>query len=126
MSATRLTVLFNKLQKLQADERGNVALMMGILLIPLVGAVGYGIDYTRAVSYKMKLDSAANAAALAGMDTARALLLSNPNMSPDSIKAAADARAQQVFIGLAPKQAPYIFKSLGFSRVGETIGGSDT
>jgi len=126
MSATRLTGLFNKLQKLQADERGNVALMMGILLIPLVGAVGYGIDYTRAVSYKMKLDSAANAAALAGMDTARALLLSNPNMSPDSIKAAADARAQQVFIGLAPKQAPYIFKSLGFSRVGETIGGSVT
>jgi len=126
MSATQLTGLFNKLQKLQADERGNVALMMGILLIPLVGAVGYGIDYTRAVSYKMKLDSAANAAALAGMDTARALLLSNPNMSPDSIKAAADARAQQVFIGLAPKQAPYIFKSLGFSRVGETIGGSVT
>lgn len=124
MSATRLTGFFNKLKSLRTDERGNVALMMGILLVPLVGAVGYGIDYTRAVSYRLKLDSAANAAALAGMDTARALLLSNPNMSPDSVKAAADARAIQVFAGLAPAEFPYILNDVTFNRVGETMSGA--
>lgn len=124
MRMTRLQELIHNLSRLRTDDRGNVAMIMAILLVPLVGAVGYGIDYTRAVSYKMKLDSAANAATLAGMDTARALLLSNPNMSPDSVKAAADARALQVFTGLAPTQAPYIFKSLGFNRVGETMSGS--
>jgi hypothetical protein len=124
MTTTRLQGFLANVRRMHTDERGNVAMIMALLLVPLVGAVGYGIDYTRAVSYKMKLDSAASAAALAGLDTARALLLSNPNMSPDSVKAAADARALQVFTGLAPTEAPYIFKSLGFNRVGETMSGS--
>ena len=121
MAQSHLSRLFDNFRRLRNDERGNVAMIMAILLVPLVGAVGYGIDYTRAVSYKMKLDSAASAASLAGMDTARALLLSNRNMSADSVKAQAEARAQQVFIGLAPTEAPYIFKSLSCSRNGETV-----
>jgi hypothetical protein len=112
MTTKRLQGFLANVRRMHTDERGNVAMIMALLLVPLVGAVGYGIDYTRAVSYKMKLDSAASAAALAGLDTARALLLSNPNMSPDSVKAAADARALQVFTGLAPTEAPYILKAL--------------
>lgn len=54
------------------DRQGNVALLTGLLAVPLVGAVGFGIDYTRAVNYRIKLDAAANAASLAAIDTARA------------------------------------------------------
>jgi Flp pilus assembly protein TadG len=124
MAQSHLSRLFDNFRRLRNDERGNVAMIMAILLVPLVGAVGYGIDYTRAVSYKMKLDSAANAAALAGMDTARTLLSSNHNMSPDSIKAAAIARALQVFVALAPQQVEYVLTCTSFTRVGETISAS--
>ena len=62
------------LARFRSDERGNIALMMGLLAVPLVGAVGYGLDYARAVNYKSSLNSAASAATLAAIDTARAKL----------------------------------------------------
>jgi len=102
-----------------ADQRGNVALITGLLAIPLVGAIGVGIDYTRLVSYRLKVDSAATASALAAIDTARALLLSNPKMPAAEVEAAAKARAQQVFTALAPPESE---GAVLFNRTGETVG----
>lgn len=111
--------LKNMLARFGADQRGNVALMTGLLAIPLVGAIGVGIDYTRLVSYRLKVDSAATASSLAAIDAARALLLSNPKMSAAELEAAAKARAQQVFNALAPPESE---GAVLFSRTGETLG----
>ena len=102
-----------------ADQRGNVALITGLLAIPLVGAIGVGIDYTRLVSYRLKVDSAATASALAAIDTARALLLSNPKMPAAELEAAAKARAQQVFNALAPAESE---GAVVFNKTRETVG----
>jgi Flp pilus assembly protein TadG len=106
------------LARFGADQRGNVALMTGLLAIPLVGAIGVGIDYTRLVSHRLKMDSAATAASLAAVDTARALLLSNPNISAVELQAAAKARAEQVFAGRAP---PDTFGVVAVLRLGDTM-----
>lgn len=124
MPANIFHKFFSRFGDFKSDERGNVVIITALMLVPLVGGIGYGIDYTRAVGHKLRLDSATNAATLAGMDTARALLLADPNMTTADLKAAADARARQVFAGLAPKEMTFVLKDVQFVRVGETVSGS--
>lgn len=110
--------LQNLLARFALDQRGNVAMITGLLAIPLVGAVGAGIDYTRLVSFRLKMDSAATSASLAAIDTARALLLANPKIAPKDLEAAAKTRAEQVFTALAPLDT---LGTAAFLRLGDTV-----
>ena len=47
-----------------ASRDGNVAMMFGLLLIPIVGAIGAAVDYSRANSVKSSMQSALDATAL--------------------------------------------------------------
>ena len=53
-------------KRLRLDRRGSVAAIMGLSAIPLIAAVGIGVDLTRMAAAKAKLQTAADAAALAG------------------------------------------------------------
>ena len=46
------------------DRRGNIALILGLALFPLVGAVGFAIDYTRLNQIRGKLGDALDAGVL--------------------------------------------------------------
>jgi Flp pilus assembly protein TadG len=52
------------LSRFVADRKGNVAMMFGLTLPPMVFMAGLGIDYTAANTRKATLDAAADAAAL--------------------------------------------------------------
>jgi Flp pilus assembly protein TadG len=52
-------------QRFCSDQRGNFAILFGLALIPVVGAVGAAIDYSRANAVRAALQAAADAAALA-------------------------------------------------------------
>ncbi|OLP61236.1 hypothetical protein BJF93_20825 [Xaviernesmea oryzae] len=52
---------------LAKDRSGNFAMMSALLLLPLAGALGLGIDVSHAVSVKHELQAAADAAALAAL-----------------------------------------------------------
>lgn len=56
-------------QRLSGDTEGTVAVLFGVLLIPLVIAIGAGIDYGRAAEIRVALQSAVDSAALAGAST---------------------------------------------------------
>jgi uncharacterized membrane protein len=61
--------LFHSLRETRAlrdDSQGNVLIMMAALLIPMLFAVGMGIDYGRAQTQQTRMNAAADAAALAG------------------------------------------------------------
>lgn len=110
------------LARLRSDRRGSVAILFGLLAAPLVGAAGLGIDYTRAVSYRIQLEKAANEAALSAIDTARAMTMADPNIAPETVMAAAQERATRVFNARAPKQFNSIFNSaINVNRIGNTI-----
>lgn len=47
------------------DRRGNVGIMAAIAMVPLLAAIGLAVDYGRAANYKSRLQSAADATALA-------------------------------------------------------------
>jgi Flp pilus assembly protein TadG len=78
-------------RRLLSDRRGNIMMMLGFAMLPMVFAVGMGIDYSRAMRTQSKLNAAADAAALAAVTT--------PMMSQSS--AAACALARKLFIAQA-------------------------
>jgi len=45
-------------------EQGNVAMMLAIALVPIIGFIGAAVDYTRAVSARSAMQAAADATAL--------------------------------------------------------------
>ncbi|MGA2894930.1 MAG: TadE/TadG family type IV pilus assembly protein [Xanthobacteraceae bacterium] len=54
--------------RFRRDESGTVAMMMGLAAIPLIFAVGAGVDYGGANMAKAKLDAVADTAALSAVD----------------------------------------------------------
>ena len=58
----------SRLRRLRRDERGSMAIMMGLTAVPLIFAVGAGVDYGTANMAKAKLDAVADTAALAAVD----------------------------------------------------------
>jgi Flp pilus assembly protein TadG len=61
------TAPFGFLSRLKADRRGGVLMVMGFAIIPLTFVVGFGVDYSRAMSLQTHLNAAADAAALAAV-----------------------------------------------------------
>jgi Flp pilus assembly protein TadG len=55
-------------QRFRRDEGGTMAMMMGLAAIPLIFAVGAGVDYGTANMAKAKLDAVADTAALSAVD----------------------------------------------------------
>jgi hypothetical protein len=65
----RVSVIFASIKKhirrLRADERGTVAVIMGVLIIPLVGALGIGFEVSNWYMTTRGMQNAADAAAIA-------------------------------------------------------------
>lgn len=53
------------------DERGNVAIIFGLMAIPMVGMMGGAVDYARVLRLQTQLQSVADAGTLAGLRTYR-------------------------------------------------------
>ncbi len=54
------------IRRLASNDKGAVAIIFGLMIIPLVLAIGVGVDYSHAVQFKAQLQSATDSAALAG------------------------------------------------------------
>ncbi|HMK42069.1 MAG TPA: pilus assembly protein TadG-related protein, partial [Methyloceanibacter sp.] len=55
----------SRLRSFARDKAGNVAILFGLALIPIVIGVGAAIDYGRALVVRDRMADAADAAALA-------------------------------------------------------------
>jgi Flp pilus assembly protein TadG len=60
-----LSSILNQLRRLRADERGAVSVIMGVLIIPLVGALGIGFEVSNWYMTARGMQNAADSAALA-------------------------------------------------------------
>jgi Flp pilus assembly protein TadG len=58
------------LARLCADTRGNVAIMMGLLMVPMVGAMGLGFEVSHWYMSKRAMQNAADAAVIAAASNA--------------------------------------------------------
>lgn len=66
MSKTLLRNARHHLSCFTRDKRGNVAIIFGIVLIPLMIAMGSAVDFSRAFLKQKSLASAVDTAVLAG------------------------------------------------------------
>ena len=57
-----------QVHRFRRDDGGSMAIMMGLTAIPLIFAVGAGVDYGTANMAKAKLDAVADTAALSAVD----------------------------------------------------------
>lgn len=56
--------LFETIRRFGQDRRGNVLVMTGLAIVPLMGVVGVSVDYSRASNVRQALSSAIDAASL--------------------------------------------------------------
>ena len=77
----------SELRRFRRDNGGSMALTMGLMAVPLLFAVGAGVDYGTANMSKAKLDAVADTAALAAVD----------HQNITSTPAAAQTVSQNVF-----------------------------
>jgi Flp pilus assembly protein TadG len=89
---------------MRRDRRGNVAITFALMAVPLIAMVGLGVDYYRLLSDKARLDTAADAAALAAINTMMAYINAN---SQSLGQAALTSNAEAA----GAKQALSVFKA---------------
>jgi len=60
----KIASLIEKVKQFGQDRRGNVLVMTGLAIVPLMGVVGVSVDYSRASNVRQALTSAIDAASL--------------------------------------------------------------
>ncbi|WP_298108116.1 TadE/TadG family type IV pilus assembly protein, partial [Bradyrhizobium sp.] len=91
-----LSALINRFCK---DKRGNIAVIFGIACLPVLAAVGCGVDYSEASRMRAKLQSAADAAAVASISKNSQGWLAASQMSGNGTVATAQTDAMNIFLG---------------------------
>jgi hypothetical protein len=98
--------LTNSIENWRDDAKGSVAIILGLAIIPLMLAAGLAADFAIGQSVKTRLDSAADAAALAAIKatetTIAELSATNPNPKPQA-KTAGIAQGGKSFLAQAGK-----------------------
>ncbi|WP_414642410.1 TadE/TadG family type IV pilus assembly protein [Bradyrhizobium sp.] len=95
-----MRALLRMIESFARDSRGNIALTFGICSVPLLVAVGAGVDYSLATRMKAKLQSAADAAAVAAVSENGAGYLAATQMQSDGSVPAGVTDANNVFNGI--------------------------
>ncbi|WGR94428.1 pilus assembly protein [Bradyrhizobium sp. ISRA443] len=105
-----MRILIRTLSRFRRDRSGNIAIIFGLALVPILVAVGCAVDYSRANQIRSKLLSAADAASVGAIAKA----------SPGFI--AAGAMTSDGPIPAAVDDATKIFNGNVFNQNGFTLG----
>lgn len=60
----KLSSLRHMIRRFREDQRGNILMLFGLSLVPLIGVVGVAVDYSRASNARQALNAAIDSAAL--------------------------------------------------------------
>lgn len=95
-----MRALLDLIRSFGRDQRGNMALTFAIVTVPLLTAVGAASDYSMATRMKAKLQSAADAAAVASISERSPGYLAAAQMSTNGSVAAGVTDANKIFNGI--------------------------
>jgi len=90
---------FRLMNRFRSDQRGNLAVIFAVATIPLISAIGCAIDYSEAMRIKAKLQSAADASAVASISQQSQGWLAAMAMTADGEVGVAETDAQNIFKG---------------------------
>ncbi len=69
-----MKTVFERIARFQKDRRGNAAMIVALVAVPMMGTLGFAVDYGIALADKSKLDNASDAAAIVAINTAQSVL----------------------------------------------------
>ncbi|KQV28682.1 hypothetical protein ASE23_09825 [Rhizobium sp. Root73] len=85
------------LKKLFADRAGNFAVIGAIAIVPILGAAGMAVDFSRAMELKSRLQNAADAAVLGSIAERSAGVAQAVGMTSDGPVPLSEAEAEALF-----------------------------
>jgi Flp pilus assembly protein TadG len=91
--------LFGLMTRFRNDRRANVAVIFAIACVPLISAIGCAVDYSEATRIKAKMQSAADAAAVAAISQNSAGWLASTAQTSNGPVTVAQTDAVNVFNG---------------------------
>ncbi|QOZ37359.1 TadE/TadG family type IV pilus assembly protein [Bradyrhizobium sp. CCBAU 53421] len=108
-----MRTLLRTVSRFRRDRSGNIAMIFGLALLPLLIAVGCAVDYSRANQIRSKLISAADAASVGSIAKASPGFVAAGAMTSDGEISAGEADARKIFNG-------NIFNQNGFTLTSVT------
>ncbi|MHC2254675.1 Flp pilus assembly protein TadG [Bradyrhizobium embrapense] len=103
-----MRTLLRTVSRFRRDRSGNIAMIFGLALLPILVAVGCAVDYSRANQIRSKLISAADAASVGSVAKASPGFIAAGAMTSDGEISAGEADAKNIFNG-------NIFNQKGFT-----------
>jgi Flp pilus assembly protein TadG len=91
--------LMDLARRFRSDSRGNIAITFTLALLPIVSAIGCAVDYSQAARMKAKLQSAADAAAVASISQNSVGWLAASTMTTNGTVSVAVTDATNIFNG---------------------------
>src|ERR1700751_1609874 len=85
--------------RFRRDQRGNIAVIFGIACIPVLSAIGCAVDYSEMERMRAKLQSAADAAAVASISQNSQGWLAASQMTSNGAVTTAQTDAMNIFLG---------------------------
>ncbi|MGJ5130763.1 TadE/TadG family type IV pilus assembly protein [Bradyrhizobium oligotrophicum] len=107
-----MRILSSLLGRLRRDVSGNVAVTFAIVCVPLITAVGCGVDYSRANQMRAKLQAAVDAASVGAVSRTSPAFIAAGTMTSDGVIAAGNDDAAKIFNGNMSGTSGYTLTSL--------------
>jgi Flp pilus assembly protein TadG len=102
-----MRALLDLIRRFGRDQRGNMAFTFALVSVPLLTAVGAATDYSMATRMRAKLQSAADAAAVASISQQSPGYLAAAAMTSDGSVAAGVSDANKIFSGIMSTMSGY-------------------
>ncbi|WP_315735230.1 MULTISPECIES: TadE/TadG family type IV pilus assembly protein [unclassified Bradyrhizobium] len=107
-----MRIVSSLLARLRRDVSGNVAVTFAIVCVPLITAVGCGVDYSRANQMRAKLQAAVDAASVGAVSRTAPAFIAAGAMTSDGVIAAGNDDAAKIFNGNMSGTSGYTLTSL--------------
>ena len=108
--------LFDLVGRFRSDQRGNIAVIFVIALLPVLSAIGCAIDYSRAAQIRSKLQAAADAASVGSIAKTSPAFIAAGSMTVDGPIPAGATDASNIFNGNMTGVTGYTLNSVSRCR----------
>jgi Putative Flp pilus-assembly TadE/G-like len=116
--------LFDLIGRFRSDQRGNIAVIFVIALLPVLSAIGCAVDYSRAAQIRSKLQAAADAASVGSIAKTSPAFIAAGSMTVDGPIPGGATDASNIFVGNMTGVTGYTLNSV--SPVVTKSGGTVT
>ena len=100
------------ISRFRRDQRGNIAVIFALSLVPLLSGIGCAVDYSRATQLRSKLQAAIDAASVGSVSKTSPAFIAAGTMTSDGSIAAGVTDATKIFNGNMSGVSGYTLNSM--------------